>query len=682
MESKERILYVRTSRDEIERWNRTKIVEALIREADLRPHQAEKISREVEQQIISSEINLVTAPLIREMVNAKLIEHGLEEARKKHGRLGVPLYDVEQVILHPSKENANVPHNPEASNLHLAEQIKRQFALSEVFSDDVAEAHLNGDIHLHDLGYPDRPYCSGQSIEYIKKFGLKLPFSSAAKPARHPEVLLEQVIKFSAALQGHFAGAIGLDAVNLFFAPFLIGLSDNEVYQLAQMFVYEYATQAVARGGQVIFSDINLYWEVPAHFVDVPAVGPGGEYTGRTYQDYEKAAQKFAWALFEVYKEGDANGRPFFFPKPLVHITERFFETDGHEKFLDHISEVASLMGNTYFVFDRGNTTRINECCRLAFELDSKDLEDARHPWKMRYSALQNISINLPRIGLLSKGLEVKLFERLDELMELAAKAHRQKRVFLEKLLAMDNGPLTLLNLDLDGEPYLRMHRATHLFGIVGLNELVQAHLGQEMHQSEEALRFGLKVIGAMRDKAKTLSKKYGLRFVLEQTPAEHVAYRFAELDLKHHPKLTARVVKGNIQTGEVYYTNSTYLNVSAPIDPIERVTVEGMFHPLIEAGWLSHIWLGEARPPAGSIANFVVKVFRQTQSSQIAFSPDFTVCLDCDRVSRGLLSACPYCQSEDIEGVTRITGYFSRTGKWNKGKIGELRDRFRAGKI
>lgn len=682
MESKERILYVRTSRDEIERWNRKKIIDALVKEAGLKPHQAEKISREVEEEVISSDISLITAPLVREMVNAKLIEHGFEEARKKHSRLGVPLYDVERAILYPSKENANVPHNPEASNLHLAEQIKRQFALSNVFSNGVAEAHLKGDIHLHDLGYPDRPYCSGQSIEYIKKFGLQLPFSSAAKPAKHPEVLLEQIIKFSAALQGHFAGAIGLDAVNLFFAPFLVGLSDTEIFQLAQMLIYEYATQAVARGGQVIFSDINLYWEVPAHFADVPAIGPGGEYTGKVYQAYEKEAQKFVWMLFEVYKQGDAKGMPFFFPKPLVHVTELFFETEGHERFLNHISEVASLMGNTYFVFDRGSTTRINECCRLAFELDSKDLEDAKEPWKMRYSALQNISLNLPRIGFLAQGSEENLFARLSETMELIAEAHLQKRAFLEKLLAMETSPLALLKLDLDGEPYLRMYRATHLIGIVGLNELVQAHLGQELHESEEALKFGLKVISTMRLKAQALSKKHGLRFVLEQTPAEHVAYRFASLDLKRHPKQTRKIVKGNIGAGEVYYTNSTYLNISAPIDPIERVTVEGMFHPLIEAGWLSHIWLGEARPPAESLANFVVKVFKQTQNSQIAFSPDFTVCLDCGRLSRGLLTACPHCQAEDVEGITRITGYFSRTGKWNKGKLGELRDRHRVTKI
>src|SRR5208283_838446 len=133
--------------------------------------------------------------------------------------------------------------------------------------------------------------------------------------------------------------------------------------------IFEFSQQAVARGGQAIFTDINLYWEVPQHFEGVQAIGPGGEYTGKTYLDYLPLAQKFVWLLFEVYKEGDGADRPFFFPKPLVHITEKFFRTPGHQEFLDHICEVASLKGNTYFVFDRGQTAKISECCRLSFKL-------------------------------------------------------------------------------------------------------------------------------------------------------------------------------------------------------------------------------------------------------------------------------------------------------------------------
>ncbi|MCD4655094.1 anaerobic ribonucleoside-triphosphate reductase, partial [bacterium] len=411
-ETTDMMLFVRSSGETMKEWNREKIVDALVRETYVDRDTAETISFEVEEIIKGSSIKVLTAPLVRELVDAKLIERGLESARRMHTRLGVPLYDVEQLIMNRNKENANVPHGPEATNLTLAEKIKKEYALISVFSQDVADAHMNGDIHLHDLGFVDRPYCSGQSLEYIKKFGLNLPNSLAmAKPAKHAEVLLAHMVKFAAALQSNFAGAIGWDAVNLFFAPYLVDKTEKELYQFAQMLIFEFSQQAVARGGQAIFSDINLYWEVPKHFEDVPAIGPGGEYTGKTYGEYVEVAQKFVWALFDVYLDGDASGRPFFFPKPLLHITEKLFRTEGHEAFLEHICHVAAEKGNTYFVFDRGDTAKISECCRLSFKLDDNDLLDAKQPWKMRYSALQNVTINLPRIAYKVAGNDTELFK-------------------------------------------------------------------------------------------------------------------------------------------------------------------------------------------------------------------------------------------------------------------------------
>jgi ribonucleoside-triphosphate reductase (formate) len=680
METTDLNLFVRTSEESIFEWDRTKIVDALIRETLIDHDTAGEISKEVEKMVRKSGIKVVTAPLIREIVNAKLIERGLETARKMHTRLGMPVFDVDNLILHPNKENANVPHGPEATNLTLAERIKKEYALLSVFSPDVADAHMNGDIHLHDLGFIDRPYCSGQSLEYIKKFGLDLPHSlSMAKPAKQPEVLLAHLIKFAAALQSNFAGAIGWDAVNIFFAPYFEGKSDDEVKQLAQMLIFEFSQQAVARGGQAIFSDINIYWEVPKHFVDVPAIGPGGKFTGKTYGEYEKEGQRFAWKLFEVFKEGDGAGRPFFFPKPIVHITEKFFRTPGHMDFLYHISDVAADKGNTYFVFDRGDTAKISECCRLSFKLEEHDLQDAKEPWRMRYCALQNVSINLPRIAYMAKNDDTKLFNLLTERFILAVKAHKEKRVFLERLLALgEDGPLSLLTMNRDGSPYLRFNLASHLIGMVGLNEMVQVHTGEELHESKKALKFGLKVIAHMNLLSDKMKRQEGIRLLLEQTPAESTSYRFARLDLRYFSPLSGRVVKGDIATGEVYYTNSTHVNVKVPMNPIERVTNEGIFHPLIEAGSISHVWLGESQPSKEALADFVVKTFRFTTNDQIAFSPEFTTCNKCHRTGRGLHDTCSYCGSQDVDGITRITGYFTKVSSWNKGKLGELKDRHR----
>lgn len=650
-------LFVRTSGDTIIQWDRDRITAALRREAGVSEDKAAKIAREVEETIVQSKVKRLTSSLIRELVDTKLVEHGLEEARKRHARLGLPLYDVEKILTLRNRENANIPHNPEATNMTLAETINKQFALTRVFSAEVSDAHSRGDIHLHDLGFVNRPYCSGQSLEYVKKFGLSLPNAlSIAKPAKHPDTLLAHMVKFSAALQGHFAGAIGWDAVNVFFAPFLTGMSDRDLSQMAQMMVFEYSQQSVARGGQAIFSDLNIYWETPKHFESVPAIGPGGTYTGKKYGDYLKEAQRFATALFDIYQGGDGTGRPFFFPKPQVHITEKFFQTPGHEGFLEHISAVAADKGNTYFVFDRGETAKISECCRLAFKLDDRDLEDAHYPWKMRYSALQNVTINLPRIAYLAKGDDRLLFKKIDEFLHLACKGHVQKKKFIEKLMSVrDQGPLALLAMEKDGEPYLRLGRVSYLIGILGLNEMVQFHTGQELHESDEAFRFGLKVIAHLHLRTKEMAKEYGMKFVLEQTPAESTAYRFAKLDAEQFAKESERVLKGNARDGSVYYTNSTYINVGHPMNPIDRVRMEGKFHDMIEAGALTHIWLADSKPPAESIANFVTKTFRHTRNAQIAFSPEFTTCNTCHKVYRGLKDECPKCGARELEGIKRV---------------------------
>jgi anaerobic ribonucleoside-triphosphate reductase len=677
-------LFVRTSDEEIEKWDKDRIFDTLIRETDIHEDAANIIAIEVEKMISNLNIENLSAPLIRELTNAKLIEYGLERIRRQHTRLGVPLYDVKNMIFNANKENANVPHGPEATNMRLAEQIKKDFALIEIFPQEIADAHMRGDIHLHDLGMIDRPYCGGQSIEYVKKFGLSLPNAlSIAKPAKHPEVLIEQIIKFSAALQGHFAGAIGWDAFNLFLAPYLEGIDEVRMKQLAQILIFEFAQQAVARGGQSIFSDLNIYWEVPKHFLDVPAIGPEGKFTGNNYEDYIEEAQQFANALFRVYKEGDAQRRPFFFPKPNVHITERFFSTEGHDEFLHDISDVASTMGNTYYVFDRGDTAKISECCRLAFKLDENDLQDAKEPWKMRYSAMQNVTINLPRIAYMADGNDTKMYELLEQRIDMAAKAHLKKKEFISQLLKMGkNGPLALLSMDLDGEPYYRLYRATFLLGMLGLNEMIQYHTGEQLHESNDALKLGLKAIAHMHKYAKEVGAKFDIHMPLEQTPAESTAYRMAKLDMKYYKLQTPLVLKGLRESGEIYYTNSTYLNISEPINSITRVKKEGLFHNLIEAGALSHVWLGESQPDPNGLGNFVVKTFNNTQNAQIAFSPEFTQCESCKRVSRGLHEQCPYCSSTETEGITRVTGFFSKTSSWNKGKLGELKQRFRVSEV
>jgi len=676
------LLVSTTSKSEINIWDKSKIVDSLIKETGASESLANEIASAVEQKLFESNFSSITTSIIRELIDLELLQRNLTIMHKKHSHLGLPMFDVEEIIKNANKENSNTTHNPESINLTLAETILKEFALRKVFSEDVSLAHLMGDIHLHDLGFIIRPYCGGHSLEYIKKYGLSLPnITSTSKPARHPEVLIGHMVKMASSLQAHYAGAVGWEAVNVFFAPHLVGKTYDEIKQLAQMLIYEFNQLAGARGSQVTFTDFNLYWNIPKHFIDTPAVGPGGEYTGKTYKDYLKEAQAFLKAMFEVYLEGDANGKTFVFPKPLLHINDEFFKTEGWEEFLELACLVASKQGITYFVFDRGDEVTVSQCCRLKLKLGEKDLEEAKAPEKMRFSALQNVTINLPRIAYKAMGNDELLFAELNKTMELVAKAHVQKKEFIGELMELGTGgPLAMLCSSRDGEPYLRMDRLTYLCGLLGLNEMVQTHKGMELHESDEALKFGLKIISHMNLKCKQLSDQYGIKMVLEESPAESSGYRLAKLDMKYYPKQTNHVIKGNVETREYYYTNSIHVSVEAPVDYVERVRKQSLFHPLIEAGAIIHIWLGEKEPSPKSIENFVLKTFRSTHAEQIAFSPEFTVCEACRRTTRGLSDTCPSCGSDSVYGITRIVGYYSKIPTWNRGKTGELVDRIRTG--
>lgn len=679
----DRAMNVRTSEDELRTWDRQAIVRSLRRELGQKNGLWVEISETVERQIKKMEVETITAPLIRELVCIELLRRGMEREYKRYQRLGVPIWDVGNIILTQNEAvSSNNPHTPETTTMSLAGSIKKDYALAQIFSPKVAEAHLKGDIHLHKLEFPDRPYCCGNSLEYIKKYGLNLASSLAvAKPAKHPDILILHMIKFACMLQIHFSGAIGWEAVNIFLAPYLVGLSDKELYDLAQLLVFEFNTQNVAKGGQAVFSDINLYWEVPDHYKKTPAIGPGGKYTGKTYGDYEKEAQRFLTALMKVYLGGDGSGRPFFWPKPNFHMTEKFWKTEGHEGFLELAAQVAADKGNTEFFFDRGSSVRISQCCRLSFKLDEKDLEETKKPELMRHTATSWVTVNLPRIAYEANHDEKKLFSLLAERMDLAAKAHLQKRRFIRRLLDLGAaGPLAALctRQKDDPYPYYRFDRSVELTTIYGVNEMVQYHLGQQLHESDEALKFGLKVVSFMNLHAKKQSKKLGLRICTEQTPAEGTSYRLACLDIAWFPQQTKQVVKGDQKTGAIYYTNSSQLNNGVVTDPVERVYKEGLFHPLINAGAMTHLWIGEQKPSVESIANFVKKAFYHTQSELIAFSPEFTLCGDCRKTTRGLSEKCGICGSENVDHMTRVSGFFSLTSRWNKGKIQELKDRYR----
>lgn len=669
-------------------WDRDKIVQALTKEAELSYNVARDIAKVVEEKIVNLNLGEISTSLIRELVDNELFVRGYENKWRKQKVIGMPTYDLTQLFLSKTKENSNIGNNnPEAINLAIAENTIKQYMLQEVFSREVAKAHLKGWIHIHDLGYP-RIYCSGHSLEYLKKYGLELDnLDTSSAPARHIRTLTGHLNTFLASMQAYYAGALGIGYLNIMYAPFLENLSFKEVKQEAQYLIFSGSQNAFSRGGQSLFLDFNVHLGIPEYLKDVSAIGPGGRYTGLKYGDYEKESQLFLRALLEVWREGDCHGKVFAFPKMDLHIDEHSFQDSVQNELLRYACLIASENGSPYFIFDRDDIS-LAACCRLKTRIT--DYEMIRQPEKLRFAGIQNVTINLPQCAYRAvrdniNGTKNKFdafLEKIDQAINLAIQAHLQKKEFLKLMMQDSSKPLWQIGkIAKDGKPYVDLDKGTYLIGLIGLNESIQYLLGEELHQSENTYRAGLKAISFMHLKCQEYSDKFGLHLSLEESPAESAAGRLAKVDLQEFPE-SKDVVKGNPEIDECYYTNSIHFAASAPIDLVDRIIKQSKFHPLIKSGAIIHAFVGENKPSPESIYNLIKKVWYNTQCSQLTISPEFTICNSCKKIDRGLTENCKYCGSEEVYGITRIVGYYSKINNWNKNKIGELKDRHRGNYI
>lgn len=664
------------TKDEVYPWDKRKIATAMEKEADIPEEIASEIANVVEHRVFASGLTRISTTLIRELVDNELFERGLNKKLEKQTVIGMPKYDLEELILSKNKENSNIAtNNPEAINLAIAENTLKQFALQEVFSKDVANAHLNGILHLHDLGYPTRVYCSSHSLEYLKKYGLSLQnLDTESAPAKHARTLTGHLNTFLASMQAYYAGALGVGYINIMYAPYIEGMSYKEMKQEAQHLIFSCSQSAFSRGGQTLFLDFNIHTGVPKYLRNIPAIGPSGKPTGKTYGDYADTARQFTLAMLDVWREGDCFGHPFAFPKCDFHINEDTLTDPKQYELLEYACQIASENGVPYFIFDRDEIT-LSACCRLRTTITDNYM--IQHPESMRFCGFQNITINLPQAAYRAgRGNWDALLKEIDKAIEIAVKAHLQKKLFVGKLMSSPEMPLWEIGKKAkDGRPYVDLETSTYIVGILGLNECLQFMTGRELHEGEDMIREGLRIIAHMYMRVKEAGKKYNLKFSLEESPAESASRRLAKVDVRNYPE-AAEIVKGNIEKDEFYYTNSIHLRPDAPVDMITRIFLQSKFHTMIESGAIIHAFVGEERPPASSIMNLVKKTFKNTQAAQLTISPEFTICSDCKKVTQKLTDICKYCGSRNVYGITRIVGYYSRINNWNKSKIGELADR------
>lgn len=664
------------TKDETFPWDKAKIIEALKKEADMSDEAASEVASAVEQRVFASGLNRISTSLIRELVDNELFERGHNKKLEKQLVIGMPKYDLEELIMSKNKENSNIAtNNPEAINLAIAENTLKQFALQEVFSKDVADAHLNGMVHIHDLGYPTRVYCSSHSLEYLKKYGLSLQnLDTESAPAKHARTLTGHLNTFLASMQAYYAGALGVGYVNIMYAPYLEGMSYKEMKQEAQHLIFSCSQSAFSRGGQTLFLDFNIHTGVPRYLRGIPAIGPGGKPTGKTYGEYEETARQFTLAMLDVWREGDCYGHPFAFPKCDFHINEDTLTDPKQYEILEYTCQIASENGVPYFIFDRDEIT-LSACCRLRTTIDDHYM--IKHPESMRFCGFQNITINLPQASYRAgRGNWDALYKEIDKAIEVAVNAHLQKKKFVKKLMASPEMPLWEIGKKArDGRPYVDLEASTYIVGILGLNECLQFMTGRELHEGDDMIKQGLRVVSHMYTRVKEAGRRHNLKFSLEESPAESASRRLAKIDVRNYPE-AADMVKGNIDRDELYYTNSVHLRPDAPVDMITRIFLQSKFHTMIESGAIIHAFVGEERPPASSIMSLVKKTFRNTQAAQVTISPEFTICNDCKRVTQKLTDICGHCGSRNVYGISRIVGYFSRINNWNKSKIGELADR------
>jgi anaerobic ribonucleoside-triphosphate reductase len=662
--------------DEVKAWDKRRIALALEAEADLAPEVAAEIATAVERRIFDSGLRRISTTLIRELVDNELFERGLSATLARQAVIGMPKFDLDQLIFSKSKENSNITaNNPEAINLTIAETVLKQYALQEIFSRDVREAHLTGMVHLHDLGYPTRVYCSSHSLEYLKKYGLTLQnLDTSSAPAKHARTLTGHLNTFLASMQAYYAGALGVGYLNILYAPYVDGLSDLEMMQEAQHLIFSCSQSAFSRGGQTLFLDFNIHTGVPRYLWDVPAIGPSGKPTGRTYGDYQETAQRFCRALLEVWRQGDQYGHVFAFPKCDFHVNADTFEQPAQYELFRFACRIAGENGTPYFVFDRDEVT-LSACCRLRTAITDNYM--LKHLESMRFCGFQNVTVNLPQAAYRAgRGNFEALYAEIDRAMEIAVKAHLQKKAFIARLMSAPHMPLWEIGRTArDGRPYVDLDAATYIVGLIGLNECLQYMVGRELHEDDATLRLGLRIVSHMHFRVKEWSRRHNLKFALEESPAESASRRLAKVDLYRYPQ-AAEFVRGSIENDEAYYTNSVHLRANAPVDLVTRIRKQAKFHAMIESGAIIHAFVGEERPPAESVEALVRKTFQQTQAAQLTISPEFTICRACNRMTPRLVEACGACGATEVYGITRIVGYYSRVNNWNKSKLGELRDR------
>ena len=639
-----------------------------------------RVSADFNKKIVNNVINVED---IQDSVEVVLIQSGYVDVaksyilyrkqREKIRNVKATLVDYKKIVddyVKVSdwrvKENSTVTYSVGGLILSNSGAVTANYWLSEVYDDEISDAHRNADIHIHDLSMLTG-YCAGWSLRQLIKEGLGgVVGKITSSPAGHLSTLCNQMVNFLGIMQNEWAGAQAFSSFDTYLAPFVKvdNLTYKEVKQCIQSFIYGVNTPS-RWGTQSPFTNITLDWVVPNDLAEMNAI-VGGKEMDFKYKDCVEEMGMVNKAFIEIMIEGDANGRGFQYPIPTYSITSDFdwSETENNKLLFEMTAKYGTPYFSNYINSDMEPSDVRSMCCRL--RLDLRDLRKKSGGFfgsGESTGSIGVVTINMPRIAYLSN-TEEEFYDRLKRMMDISARSLKVKRDTVTKLLEEGLYPYTKRYLGTFSN-----HFST--IGLVGMNEacLNAKWVGKNL-TTPEAQNFTKNVLNFMRNKLSDYQEMYGDLYNLEATPAESTSFRLAKHDVKRYPD----IITASDKDKTPYYTNSSHLPVGYTEDIFTALDIQDELQTLYTSGTVFHAFLGQKLPDWKSCANLVRKIAENYRLPYYTMSPTYSVCAEHGYIS-GEQYTCPIC-GKDTEVYSRITGYYRPVQNWNDGKREEFKDR------
>ncbi len=639
-----------------------------------------KVTSEFEPKI---ENGCITVENIQDSVESVLIKSGYDDVaktyilyRKQREKLRnlTTILDYKKIVDNylnindwRVKENSTVTYSVGGLILSNSGAITANYWLSEIYDEEIAKAHREADIHIHDLSMLTG-YCAGWSLKQLIQEGLGgVTGKITSAPAKHLATLCNQMVNFLGIMQNEWAGAQAFSSFDTYLAPFVKvdNLSYGQVKKCIESFIYGVNTPS-RWGTQSPFTNITLDWVVPNDLAELNCI-IGGKETDFKYKDCQKEMDMVNKAFIEIMIEGDANGRGFQYPIPTYSITKNFdwSETENNKLLFEMTSKYGTPYFSNYINSDMEPSDVRSMCCRL--RLDLRELRKKSGGFfgsGESTGSVGVVTINMPKIAYLAKD-EADFYARLDRLMDISARSLKVKRTVITKLLESGLYPYTKRYLGT-----FNNHFST--IGLVGMNEVgLNAKWLRADMTSAKTQKFSQDVLNHMRERLSDYQVEYGDLYNLEATPAESTSFRLAKHDVAKYPDI---ITASSEDDATPYYTNSSHLPVGYTDDIFTALDIQDELQTLYTSGTVFHAFLGEKLPDWKAAANLVRKIAENYRLPYYTLSPTYSVCKNHGYIS-GEVYTCPDC-GEATEVYSRITGYYRPVQNWNDGKTQEYKDR------